>query len=152
MKLTAKDADLLIRDFTTRDPGPDVRSRVRSHKWSFNPRSSDLTFLLRLYHELDQVLYGTLTNFLEVSEASDADFEYFVCNICASRKLVLPYFVATRLTEFDVELCCLCAEALGADMSREAHSVCSSLREPRWRGHIGRILLSVRSSVQFVDD
>jgi len=150
VKLTAKEADLIIRDFTTWDPGPGGLSRVLAHDWSFDPRGSNLTLVLRLYHEQEQVLYQPLTGFREVLTASESEYACFLCHTCASRELVLPYFSASNHAGLDYEICCLCAEALDVDLSPEARAVCSSLHKPRFRDRVKRLLRSVRSSFQRV--
>ena len=53
MKLTKREARFLLHHGATGPPFEDAFQRVLDHDWSFDPRGSNLTFLLRHFHETE---------------------------------------------------------------------------------------------------
>ena len=107
-----------------------VLSRILAHDWTFDPRGSNMTLVLRLYHEQDQVLYEPWKSYREVHTAPESKFDFFWCRLCVSREPALPFFVATNYLGENSPVCCPCAAALGFSLSPEARAVCSLPPQP----------------------
>ena len=122
MKLSSREAQLLIAESTTCDPHPDALDRVLEHDWTFDPRGERITLALRRYHEQDQVLYGTWHRFREEPVFPHPGHTEH-CDLCGSTILSPPFFTAENHTDVRFEICCACAAAMGIRSSAESNSV-----------------------------
>ena len=118
MKLTKKEAQFIVSRLCTQHPVDDALDRVLSHHWTFDPRGSKLTALLRSYHEQDQVLYRTWFDFIHIRTYPYPDSPYkLMCVLCASTIASAPYFTAVNFTGHRWDICCACASAMGEHVS-----------------------------------
>ena len=118
MKLTKIEAQFIVNWVCTQPPVDDALDRVLSHDWTFDPRGSKLTALLRSYHEQDQVLYGTWSDFIHAQTYPYPDSPHkLMCVLCASTIASAPYFTAVNFTGHRWDICCACASAMGVHVS-----------------------------------
>ena len=123
MKLTRPEAQLLLYAGATNEPVVNALDRVLAHDWSFDPRGSQITLLLRRYHELDQVLYHTWTRFRKNLAAPVVTGPYPLrCELCASVIDSAPFYTAYDHSPYFYEICSACVSAMGAHVS-----ACSSV-------------------------
>ena len=124
MKLTREEALRLIDEGATEEPAAGALDRVLNHDWSFDPRGSQLTLLLRRFHEQDQVLYGTWSGFEKQLVFPVIEGPYPLrCVLCAASISSAPYFTAFNHTGYRWEICCSCVAAMGGRVSSSSSVV-----------------------------
>lgn len=126
MKLTRKEALRLIDEDATEEPVVGALDRVLNHDWTFDPRGSQLTLLLRRFHEQDQVLYGTWTGF--------------------EKQLVFPVIEGPYPLR-----CVLCATSISSDPTSRPSTIPATVGRfaapvsPRWESAFPPVLPSCAS-------
>ena len=132
MKLTKREARFLLHHGATRPPFECAFQRILDHDWSFDPRGSNLTFLLRHFHEQKQVLYGGFWDFSRIEIDPDLSERYYQpCVLCATSITRAPYYTARNGGTFRWQICRDCHAAIHgapASFSNASYVLLSRLR------------------------
>ena len=113
MKLSLDEAEALLRDGAHSHPSHGALERLLAHEWSFDPRGGNLRLLLRRYHEQDQLLYETFTDFQKVAVHHDPTFHYpALCVFCALTIRSVPYYTARNPFGTRWEICRECFDVI----------------------------------------
>lgn len=149
MKLTRKEAQFIVNHLCTEPPVHDALDRAISHEWTFDPRGSKLTALLRSYHEQDQVLYRTWSDFIRIETYPYPDSPHKqMCTLCASTIDSAPYFTAVNHTGLRWEICCACASAMGRPDASPSGLLAPRVELGRLRAYAGRSLAAFRKTLR----
>ena len=149
MKLSKREAQLLIAEAATSDPLPDALDRVLNHDWTFDPRGQQISLALRRYHEQDQVLYGTWSRFRKELVSPYAGTTCLLrCDLCASAIPSAPFFTAENHTAVRYEFCCACVSAMGVRVSASSRVVRVLPSVDRSRVSVPRAFAALRKTLR----
>ena len=149
MKLSRKEAQLLIAEACTTHPLPDALDRVLAHDWTFDPRGQRITLALRRYHEQDQVLYGTWSDSIRIDTYPRPDSPFKeMCSLCASTIASAPYFTANNFTGRRWEICFACASAMGLPDASPSGLISPQGALDRFHAFADRALAALRRTLR----
>ena len=149
MKLTRREAQLLLDAGATNEPVVNALDRVLAHDWSFDPRGSQITLLLRRYHELDQVLYHTWTHFRKNRGAPVITGPYPLrCALCASVIDSAPFYTAYDRSLAYYEICSACLSAINPHVSAYSSLVRVFQSMDRTRTLVPRAVAALRKTLR----